>query len=46
MKGNKFDKLFLRVLFILNLVFLIPIILRKPPIKDWIVVYLMPLPTE
>ncbi|MFP3847225.1 CBO0543 family protein, partial [Priestia filamentosa] len=24
----------------LNLVFLIPIILRKPPIKDWIVVYL------
>jgi len=40
MKGNKFDKLFLHVLFILNLVFLIPIILRKPPIKDWIVVYL------
>ena len=40
MKGNTFNKLFLRVLFILNLVFLIPIILRKPPIKDWIVVYL------
>ncbi|MFP3727614.1 CBO0543 family protein [Priestia filamentosa] len=40
MKGNKSDKRFLRVLCILNLVFLIPIILRKPPIKDWIVVYL------
>lgn len=40
MKGNKFDKTFLRVVLIINLIVLIPIVLRKPPIKDWLLVYL------
>jgi len=40
MKSKKFDKNFLRVNFIITLIVLIPIIFRKPPIKDWLLVYL------
>lgn len=40
MKGNKFDKTFLRIVFLINLIVLIPIIMRKPSIKDWVLVYL------
>lgn len=40
MKRNKNQRLLLRIAFIINLFFLIPILLRKPPIKDWIIVYL------
>lgn len=40
MKGRKFDKNFLRVSLIINLIVLLPIIFRKPPIKDWLLVYL------
>lgn len=40
MKMYKFEKSFLRVVFIINLIAVIPIIMRKPPIKDWVLVYL------
>jgi hypothetical protein len=40
MKRHKLEKLFLRVLLILNIGFLVPILFRKPPIKDWLLVYL------
>ena len=40
MKGHKFEKQFLRILFILNVGLLVPILFRKPPIKDWLLVYL------
>jgi hypothetical protein len=40
MKGNKFDQNFLRISLIINLIMLLPMILRKPPIKDWLLVYL------
>lgn len=39
MKGKQFDKLFLIIVFISNIAVLIPVIMRKPPIKDWIIVY-------
>lgn len=38
--GNQYDKLFLRTILIINLIALVPIILRKPPIKDWLLVYM------
>ena len=38
MKGNKFDRTFLRMVLIINLIILIPLVLRKPPIKDWLLV--------
>lgn len=40
MKRNKFDLLFLRFTTSLTFVFLIIILFRKPPIKDWVIVYL------
>lgn len=40
MKGNKFDKTFLWAVFIINLIILPLIVFRKPPIKDWLLVYL------
>lgn len=40
MRGNKFDKNFLRWSLVLNLLLVLPIICRKPPIKDWLLVYL------
>ncbi|MGN7485599.1 CBO0543 family protein [Priestia megaterium] len=40
MKGHRFEKQFLRSLFILNVGLLIPILFRRPPIKDWLLVYL------
>lgn len=36
---NKFEVKFLRNLLILNLIVIIPVMLRKPPIKDWVIVY-------
>ncbi|WP_256243729.1 CBO0543 family protein [Bacillus sp. V3B] len=39
MKERKFSKLFLRLTLVVALGAL-PITLRKPPIKDWIIVYL------
>lgn len=36
----KFEKRFLRIVLVLNLILLFPIIMRKPPIKDWVLVYL------
>ena len=40
MKRNKTQKKFLRITLIINLVILIPLLIRKPPVKDWIIVYL------
>ncbi|MFA9557267.1 CBO0543 family protein [Evansella sp. AB-rgal1] len=40
MKRNKPQRKFLRISLILNLALLIPLLLRKPPIKDWVIVYL------
>ncbi|MFP3669033.1 hypothetical protein SB717_28240 [Priestia sp. SIMBA_032] len=37
MKGHKFEKQFLRILFILNVGLLVPILFRKPPIKDLVI---------
>lgn len=36
----KNQRIFLKIIFALNLIFLIPLLLRKRPIKDWIIVYL------
>lgn len=41
MRKRKYEKNFLRILFFLHLVILIPIILRKPLIKDWIFIYIL-----
>lgn len=40
MKTKSIQKKFLRVTLIINLVILIPLLLRRPPIKDWVIVYL------
>lgn len=40
LKGNKFDILFLRVVTGLTFGSLLILLYRKPPIKDWIIVYL------
>ncbi|MCT8138420.1 hypothetical protein H1D32_12095 [Anaerobacillus sp. CMMVII] len=40
MKSKKTQRKFLRIALILNLLALIPLIGRKPPVKDWIIVYL------
>ncbi|OIJ12033.1 hypothetical protein BKP35_11120 [Anaerobacillus arseniciselenatis] len=40
MKGNKYDKLFLRTATVLTLLSLMILLFRKPPIKDWVIVYL------
>ncbi|ADU29516.1 CBO0543 family protein [Evansella cellulosilytica] len=40
MKNNKSQRQFLLIAFILNLVLLVPLALRKPPVKDWVIVYL------
>ena len=40
MKGKKFNENFLRWSLVINLLLVLPIICRKPPIKDWLVVYL------
>jgi hypothetical protein len=37
---KNFDRNFLRVILITNLLGIIPLILRKPPIKDWLLVYI------
>jgi hypothetical protein len=39
MKGRKFAELFLIIFFICNIAILIPVIIRKPPVKDWLIVY-------
>jgi len=39
MEKNKMEKRFLRGLLIGNLLILLPILYRKPPIRDWIIVY-------
>ncbi|WP_400246209.1 CBO0543 family protein [Niallia sp. JL1B1071] len=39
MEKNKMEKRFLRGLFIGNLLILLPILYRKPPIRDWIIVF-------
>lgn len=36
----KTQRKFLRIAFILNLIVIIPLIVRKPPVKDWVIVYL------
>lgn len=38
--NKKREKKLLRYMLFLNLGIMIPIILRKPPIKDWVIVYL------
>jgi len=40
MKGNKFEKVFLRVMLVIT-IGIIPYLLRKSPVKDWILVYLL-----
>lgn len=40
MRRNNIQKQFLGITLIINLVILIPLLLRKPPIKDWVIVYL------
>jgi len=40
MEKNKMEKRFLKGLLIGNLLILLPVLFRKPPIKDWIFVYL------
>ena len=40
MRNNKHQKKLLTIALFFNTIFLIPLILRKPPIKDWIIVYL------
>ncbi len=40
MKRNSYQKKLLKAALVLNSVLIIPLILRKPPIKDWIIVYL------
>ncbi|MET3683229.1 putative membrane protein [Alkalibacillus flavidus] len=40
MKADKSDELFLRFMSILTLGSLLLLLFRKPPIKDWLVVYL------
>ncbi|KAA9021085.1 hypothetical protein F4V44_18260 [Niallia endozanthoxylica] len=40
MKRNKTQLRLLQMIFLINSVIIIPIILRKRPIKDWIIVYL------
>lgn len=39
MEKNKMEKRFLKGLLILNLLILLPILYRKPPIRDWIIVF-------
>jgi len=40
MKRNSFQKKLLKAALVINSIIIIPLILRKPPIKDWIIVYL------
>lgn len=40
MRRNNIQKKFLGITLIINLIILIPLLLRKPPIKDWVIVYL------
>lgn len=39
MKRRQADNSFLRTLLVLNLIAIIPVVLRKPPLKDWLLVY-------
>jgi hypothetical protein len=39
-KGRSFDKNFLRILLFFHLMILIPVLLRKPPKKDWVCIYI------
>ncbi|WP_018662690.1 CBO0543 family protein [Heyndrickxia acidiproducens] len=39
MNSKEFDKLLLKILFTVNLISILPILFRKPPIKDWLFVY-------
>jgi hypothetical protein len=39
-KGRTFDKKFLRILFVFHLMILIPVLLRKPSKKDWVIIYI------
>lgn len=39
MKKNKMEKQLLKGLLIVNLLILLPILYRKPPIRDWIIVF-------
>ncbi|OIJ09374.1 hypothetical protein BKP35_16625 [Anaerobacillus arseniciselenatis] len=39
-RGNKFDKLFLRVTTVITSISLLYLLFRKPPIKDWVLAYL------
>ncbi|KKK37460.1 hypothetical protein WQ57_13490 [Mesobacillus campisalis] len=41
MKGRKADKIFLHTFLVLNLMAIVPILLRKPPLKDWLLVFLL-----
>ena len=40
MRKKNFDGNFLRIILIVNLLGIIPLILRKPSIKDWLLVYI------
>lgn len=40
MRKNTLQKRILTIVLLINTIILIPLILRKPPIKDWIIVYL------
>ena len=40
MRNNKKEKRLLTIALLINTIILIPLILRKPPIKDWVIVYL------
>lgn len=40
MKRNKTQRKFLGITLLINLLVLIPLLIRKPPVKDWVIVYL------
>ncbi|NRD79583.1 hypothetical protein HPT25_19670 [Bacillus sp. BRMEA1] len=40
MKKNKFEITFLKTILIINLILLFPVLIRKRPIKDWLLAYL------
>ncbi|MCE4051704.1 CBO0543 family protein [Bacillus sp. Au-Bac7] len=40
MRKNKQQRRYLNIALLINTIIVIPLILRKPPIKDWIIVYL------
>lgn len=40
MRRNKTQRKYLRIGLFMNLLLIIPLLIRKPPVKDWVIVYL------